>query len=43
MNVEKRARKPAAIERPTGCIETRPEITDAEYDVLFRELQAPRP
>lgn len=43
MNVEKRARQlRAAIERHNRLyyVEDAPEITDAEYDVLFRELQA---
>ncbi|HEU4925306.1 MAG TPA: NAD-dependent DNA ligase LigA [Burkholderiales bacterium] len=43
MNVEERARKlRAAIEQHNRLyyVEDAPEITDAEYDALFRELQA---
>ena len=43
MNVEERARKlRAAIEQHNRLyyVEDTPEITDAEYDALFRELQA---
>jgi DNA ligase (NAD+) len=43
MNVERRARKlREAIERHNRLyyVEDSPEITDAEYDALFRELQA---